>query len=54
MFWSKERQLQFLLDVSDRTEKEEDKSLPVQMLEMDFSVVGANWRRVVTPALTEG
>ncbi|MFH4979412.1 hypothetical protein AB6A40_006121 [Gnathostoma spinigerum] len=53
-FWSKERQLQFFLDVSDRIEKESEMDIIVRRLEKNNrGVVANNWRQVICPALAE-
>ncbi|KHN76977.1 Serine/threonine-protein kinase/endoribonuclease ire-1 [Toxocara canis] len=54
-FWSKERQLQFYSDVSDRVEKEDEQSVVVRRLERNArGVVTNNWRQVICSALAEG
>ncbi|VDK44663.1 unnamed protein product [Anisakis simplex] len=53
-FWSKERQLQFFSDVSDRVEKEAEQSLVVRCLERDArAIVTNNWRQVISSELAE-
>lgn len=53
-FWSKERQLQFFSDVSDRIEKEDEQSLVVRRLEKNArGVVSNNWRQAICSALAE-
>ncbi|VDM40284.1 unnamed protein product [Toxocara canis] len=53
-FWSKERQLQFYSDVSDRVEKEDEQSVVVRRLERNArGVVTNNWRQVICSALAE-
>lgn len=54
IFWSKERQLQFLMDVSDRIEKAE-KSIQVERLEKNASlVIGRSWNAKFPTCLQEG
>ncbi|CAD5215701.1 unnamed protein product [Bursaphelenchus xylophilus] len=44
VFWSKERQLRFFSDVSDRIEKEDETSEIVRCLELNsYQVVSSNW-----------
>ncbi|XP_041362995.1 serine/threonine-protein kinase/endoribonuclease IRE1-like [Gigantopelta aegis] len=51
-FWSKERQLQFFQDVSDRIEKETEDSLVVQRLEyLGLRIIECDWRRNITEEL---
>ncbi|KAI1727474.1 protein kinase domain-containing protein [Ditylenchus destructor] len=54
LFWSPDRQLQFLMDVSDRIEKEDDYSLPVQRLERhNHVIVKRNWIDQLSKPLQE-
>ncbi|KAL5017978.1 hypothetical protein ScPMuIL_003700 [Solemya velum] len=51
-FWSKERQLAFFQDVSDRIEKELEDAHVVQRLEKGAShVIRLDWRKHITPEL---
>ena len=55
IFWSKERQLQFLMDVSDRIEKEDEQTLPVLRLERNnWIVVCGNWKNQLSKPLQDG
>jgi serine/threonine-protein kinase/endoribonuclease IRE1 len=55
IFWSKDRQLQFFMDVSDRIEKEEETSPVMKHLENDANlVVKGNWIEHICPYLKEG
>jgi serine/threonine-protein kinase/endoribonuclease IRE1 len=54
LFWSKERQLQFFNDVSDRVEKEDERSEAVQSLEHNgWLVVSRNWHNSISRTLQE-
>lgn len=54
-FWSKEKQLAFFLDVSDRIEKEASVSPVMQTLEQGgLKVVKGDWRANITEELREG
>ncbi|XP_035826397.1 serine/threonine-protein kinase/endoribonuclease IRE1 isoform X2 [Aplysia californica] len=54
LFWSKERQLAFFQDVSDRIEKEEDTCEVVERLERQgLAVVRFDWRKNISPVLQE-
>lgn len=54
IFWSSQRQLSFLQDVSDRLEKASPDSDPVQCLEKGgFDVVKGDWRKHITDDLRE-
>ncbi|KAK3089270.1 hypothetical protein FSP39_002213 [Pinctada imbricata] len=51
-FWSRERQMMFFQDVSDRIEKETEDSIVVQMLERGgLEVVRYDWRKHITTEL---
>ena len=55
MFWSKEKQLAFFLDVSDRIEKEASISPVMQSLEQGgMKVVKGDWKANITEELREG
>jgi len=54
LFWTKHKQLQFFSDVSDRVEKEDEKSPLVHRLERNSKgIVQNNWRQVICTALAE-
>jgi len=54
-FWSREKQLAFFLDVSDRIEKEASLSPMMQSLEQGgLKVVKGDWRANITEELREG
>jgi len=54
-FWSREKQLAFFLDVSDRIEKEASVSPVMQSLEQGgLKVVKGDWRANITEELREG
>ncbi|ESO84211.1 hypothetical protein LOTGIDRAFT_108604, partial [Lottia gigantea] len=53
-FWSREKQLMFFQDVSDRIEKETEDNLVVQRLETDaYMIVKYDWRKNIGPELQE-
>lgn len=55
IFWSKDRQLQFFMDVSDRIEKEDDTSVVMQNLERDVKMVLKDgWIEHICRYLKEG
>lgn len=55
IFWSKDRQLQFFMDVSDRIEKEEETSPVMRHLESEaHMVVKSNWIDHICQYLKEG
>ena len=55
IFWSRERQLAFFMDVSDRVEKEEETSAVIRSLEHDnFLIVKRNWHEVISQELRDG
>jgi serine/threonine-protein kinase/endoribonuclease IRE1 len=55
IFWSKERQLSFFMEVSDRIEKEPNESMILQVLERNnASIVTSNWMNKLTKPLQEG
>ena len=55
LFWTKEKQLHFFQDVSDRIEKESYSSRLLQNLEQNaYSVVGNNWLNDITEELRAG
>uniref|UniRef100_A0A0K0E8C3 non-specific serine/threonine protein kinase n=1 Tax=Strongyloides stercoralis TaxID=6248 RepID=A0A0K0E8C3_STRER len=54
MFWSNERKLQFLMDVSDRIEVETETSIIIEALEeKSYGVVSRNWRNLICKYLSE-
>lgn len=55
LFWTKEKQLAFLQDVSDRIEKEAVTSFVVRSLEQGaINVVGRDWKTVIGEELRNG
>ncbi|CDW52631.1 IRE protein kinase [Trichuris trichiura] len=53
-FWSKQKQLSFLQDISDRVEKVDSNDEIVQRLEMNGrNVVGGNWQNRICEALQD-
>ena len=55
LFWSKEKQLSFYQDVSDRIEKESSTSAIVQALEQGgLNVVKGDWRTHISEELRDG
>ncbi|CEF65035.1 Serine/threonine-protein kinase/endoribonuclease IRE1 [Strongyloides ratti] len=54
MFWSNERKLQFLMDVSDRIEAEKEGSSIIEALEeKNYTVVSRNWRNLISKCVSE-
>ncbi|VDM98837.1 unnamed protein product [Thelazia callipaeda] len=54
-FWSRGRQLQFFMDVSDRIEKLGDNDILLRRLEKNArSVIGVNWRHNICATLSLG
>lgn len=55
IFWSKDRQLQFFMDVSDRIEKEDENSNVMKHLEEEAHiVVKGSWINHICDALKAG
>ena len=55
LFWSKEKQLAFFQDVSDRIEKEPSTSPVMQSLEQGgLKVVRGDWRANISEEVREG